>query len=100
MSQQDPQNFFTCNMNWQICSFDFTFRKILTDTVSFKVSKFNVVQNYFYGSNDPLVNPRIANKRKFEGVKGYHELVVYRGYHICNSQTFMNYLPRMLNNKN
>lgn len=102
MSQEDPQNFFTCNVNWQICSFDFTFRKIITDTTAYKVKKFNVVPEYFYGANDPqLKNPHLdVNQVLRQKVQSFNELVIYRGYHICNSQTFMNYLPRMFNNKN
>lgn len=58
MSQEDPLNFFTCNDSWQVCSFDFTFRKIISDNISFKVKKFNVVEDYFYGVNDfSLVDP-------------------------------------------
>ena len=101
MSQQDPQNFFTCKPSWQICSFDFTFRKIITDTIAFKVKKFRVVDDYFYGVNDrSMTYPEpMLGQLESTPIKSFNELIVYRGYHICTSQTFMNYLPRMFNNK-
>jgi hypothetical protein len=102
MSLQDPQNFFTCDANWPVCSFDFTFRKIITDTMAFKAQKFKVVEDYFFGANDPRATRPDADQNAItaQRVQSYSELVIYRGYHICNSATFMNYLPRMFNNKN
>ena len=69
--------------------------------MAYKVKKFKVVSDYFYGKNDPcLKNPELsASHPASRKVQSYSELVIYRGYHICNSQTFMNYLPRMFNNK-
>ena len=48
-----------------------------------KVSKFKIVQNYFYGRNDPI----LQNKEfgKVDKVLKYEDLIIYRGIHICNS---------------
>lgn len=52
-SKQDPGTFFSCDHRWQVCSYDFTFRKIISDSITYKASKFKIVEDYFYGKNDP-----------------------------------------------
>ena len=107
MSQKDPENFFTCNQKWQICSFDFTFRKVMSDSSAYRVRKFNIVDEYFYGENI-TTNRKIEQIRRQNALKQedpdyfvkFDDLVVYRGHHICNSQTFMTHLPKMFTSKN
>lgn len=52
-SMKDPKAFFTCNPKWPVCSFDFTYRKVIIETFAYKARRFNVVQDHFYGQNDP-----------------------------------------------
>lgn len=51
-SHSDPKNFFTCNLNWQVCSFDFTFRKCICESIALRAAKFNVVDQHFYGGSE------------------------------------------------
>ena len=47
--RDDPELFFSCEKSWQVCTFDFTFRKILSDCMIFHSKKINIVHDYFYG---------------------------------------------------
>jgi hypothetical protein len=46
------------------------------------VKKFNVVQDYFYGVNEPRESLRIRQKKT---ITKYEDLIVFRGHHICDS---------------
>ena len=59
------------------------------------MKKFNVVQDYFYGKNEPKESLKTRQKKK---ITKFEDLVIYRGHHICDSQTFMNYLPKLFTN--
>ena len=90
MSQKDPENFFTCNQKWQVCSFDFTFRKVMSETSAYRIKKFNVIDDYFYGDNI-TTNRKIEYSKKHYAsldpnrIISFDELIIYRGHHICNS---------------
>ena len=81
MSHKDPKVFFSCNKNWQICSFDFTYRKVSAESFQFRVQKFNVVDDHFYGINDK--GPASLKRRSQTVVSKFEDLVIYRGSHIC-----------------
>lgn len=106
-SQKDPQNFFSCNTRWQVCAFDFTFRKIISDCVTFRAAKINVVPDYFYGQNDPLLGApkdhvllrRWEQREVGDPVTSFEDLVVYRGIHICDSETFKLQISKMFNHR-
>jgi hypothetical protein len=55
-SHSDPKNFFTCNPHWQVCSFDFTFRKCICESIALRAQRFRVVDDHFYGENEPTAD--------------------------------------------
>jgi hypothetical protein len=76
-----------------VCSFDFTFRKCICESIALRASKFRVVDDYFYGDNEPVMSPK---QRQIKGkIKRYEELILYRGHHICDSKTFIDFLPKL-----
>ena len=72
-----------------------------------RAAKFHIVDDYYYGKNDPLKNtPKDSflmdfweNRPEAQHATTYDDLVVYRGMHICNSKTFKLQFIKMFNNE-
>jgi len=66
--------------------------------MSYRTAKFNVVEDHFYGPNEPRKSSK--ERAKNSKVTKFEDLIIYRGHHICNSKTFTEHLPKLFISSN
>lgn len=97
--EKDLMQIFTCNPEWPICLFDFTFKNKVPNFFNFRIKKcLNkcIIDNYFTDESLNIWKNRPSLKNSGESTAD--ELIIERHNHICTySHSFISNFKHLFN---